>query len=549
MKTIKANYVDIIGKQIFPAIISYSKTIVNIERVGESVDNSLPYCMPGFIDSHVHIESSMLNPQNFARMIVSFGTIAAVCDPHEIANVLGRDGVEYMMNDARKSPLKLFFALPSCVPSTPFETNGAQFDYKEIDSLMHRSVALAELMNYPGLVGGDPIVLKRVAMAKKHHRPIDGHIPAISGDVLRKYIAHGVSTDHECFTLDEAKEKISLGMKIIIRDGSAARNLDALFPLFFSNIDEIMVCTDDAHPDDILMRGHINKFYDYALAHGVSIFDVYRPLLLNPINHYKLRVGRLQVGDRADFIISDTLEKINLRSVIIEGQTVFDNGEATFKCSHASRPNKFVSSTFTPSDFMVHTPTDNPTLRVIEAIDTQLVTNEFRWSPILSKGSEVVSSDENDIVKIAIINRYSYSNTPVVNGFIRGTGLKRGAIASSVAHDSHNVVIIGHDSMSMSRVANEIFRLHGGIVATLPDGTLRSIKLPIGGLMVSKDWRLLAKQYIRMVDIAHSQCGTTLTSPFMTMAFMSLFVIPKIKIGDRGLFDVEKFQFTDLFVG
>ena len=545
MKEIEANYVDVIHREIYPARIVYSKTIVRIERKGDKEDMRLPYCMPGFVDSHVHIESSMLNPQRFATMVMPKGTIAVVCDPHEIANVCGIEGVRYMMRDAGKSPMKIYFAIPSCVPATSFETNGAIFDSKEIEKLITKSVALAEMMNYPGIVYRDPVVMRRVEVAHKHNRPVDGHAPGLTGEDLKKYVAAGITTDHECVTTEEALEKIALGMKILVRDGSAARNYEGLKSLFNTNIGDLMVCTDDANPADIMERGHIDKFYNRLIKSGLTVFDVYKPLLLTPIEHYKLQVGRLQVGDMADFIVSRSLEELDIREVVVEGRTVYAGNEIKYRPKHTEKPNHFIDREFTEDDFKVVAPTDCPTVRVIQSIESQIITDVYNWMTSVGAGQEVEADAGDDIAKIAVVNRYA--EAPVSNAFIRGTGLKAGAVASSVAHDSHNVVILGSDKKMMAKAAEEMFKMKGGFVVALPDGRVEKIKLPIAGLMTNKDYTLVARQQKKLVKHIHKYLGVTLDEPFMTLAFMSLLVIPKLKIGDKGLFDVEKFGFTELF--
>lgn len=548
IKTIRANYVDVVKRTITTADITFGKKILNISTVSDISTDGLPYCVPGLVDSHVHIESSMLTPQRFATMVIPHGTVGVVCDPHEIANVLGETGVRYMMNDAEKSPLHFFFAIPSCVPATPFETNGADFGPRQISRLMPKAVALAEMMNFPGVLANDHKIVSELQIARKAFKPVDGHIPGITDERLAKYVAAGISTDHESYELPEAQAKIKLGMKILIREGSAARNLEALMPLFNTNVADIMACTDDAHPDDIRDRGHIDKFYRRARRYGVDVFDIFRVLNLNPAKHYKLPVGAVQVGDAADFVLIGNLDDYDVQEVYLSGELVYANGGLTFTPSRSGRVNKFVSRSFSCDDFRVLSPTDNPRLRVIKLIKDQLVTGCFEWSPgSVAKGGVVPPSAEDDIMKIAVVNRYDAS-APVVNGFIMGTGLQGGAMASSIAHDSHNVVVIGHDEESMRTAAEAVFKSKGGISVVSPNGKVLKLALPVAGLMAPRDWRLVAERYERLIGVARRDCRVSLTSPFMTMAFMSLLVIPKLKIGDKGLFDVDKFGFVDLFI-
>ncbi len=546
--TILVNYVDIVEHTITTAHVTFSNTIENIDIVDGQPTDGLPYLVPGLIDAHVHIESSMLTPQRFASMVIPHGTIGIVCDPHEIANVLGEEGVRYMMDDADKSPLHIYFALPSCVPATPFETNGAEFGPEQIRHLMPRAVALAEMMNYPGLLGGDPKVLEEMRIAKEAGKPVDGHIPGITDERLTKYVAAGVSTDHESYELSEAQAKIALGMKILIREGSAARNLAALEPLFRTNIPDIMACTDDAHPDDIEDRGHIDKFYRRARQMGVDIFDIFRVLTLNPIEHYRLDAGRGQKGDRADFVLVSDIDQYDVREVYIDGQKVFADGNLTYEVSPTPVVNNFADRTFTADDFRIVAPADQPTARVIGLVRAQLVSQCKMWKTAARAGEEVKADVGDDVLKISVVNRYSAS-APVMNGFISGVGLKRGAMAASIAHDSHNVVVIGTDAEVMAEVANEMFRMKGGIVLTAGvDSEMHKLELPVAGLMTTRPWQDVAAEYRVLVNMAQRECGTTLASPFMTMAFMSLLVIPSLKIGDRGLFDVDRFEFVKLFL-
>ena len=546
IKTITVNYVDILRREMYAANLTFNKKILKVEKISDVVDPTLEYCTPGLVDSHVHIESSMLTPQGFARMVLPFGTVGIVCDPHEIANVMGEEGVRFMMRDASKAPLHIAFAIPSCVPATPFETNGATFGPAEIERLMPDGVALAEMMNYPGILARDPKVLEEISIAKKAGKPIDGHIPGIVDDRLRQYVETGISTDHESFTLAEARFKIAKGMKILIREGSAARNLDALAPLFKTDIDNIMACTDDAHPDDIRERGHIDKFYRRALADGVDIYDIFKALTLNTVRHYKLDVGVLQEGDNADFVILSDIKSFKVRASYINGEMVYDAKMGIIaRQSRSERINNFIERSFTDDDFKVVAPSANPTVRVIGLVQDQIVSESLEWRPTVELGGEVTSDVAQDIVKIAVVNRYAPA--PVAVGFIKGTGLKSGAIASSIAHDSHNVVIIGENAHSMRLAAETMFRMKGGICVLGNGVQVRRLKLPVAGLMSSEPWEVVADDYLSLINLARTRCGVTLASPFMTMAFMSLLVIPSLKIGDKGLFDVDSFQFTTLF--
>lgn len=544
MRTLRGNILDIHSRDIFYGEIFFEDRILSIAKIDNLPHPQCNYLVPGLIDSHVHIESSMLTPCRFSEMIKRFGTVAIVYDPHEIANVLGTDGIQFVIDDANRAEVKMFLAIPPCVPATAFETNGATIKAMEIKKISSQAVALAEMMNYPGVLSNDPDVLAKLEIARMNSLPIDGHAPMLSGNDLLKYISAGVSTDHEASSLGEAKEKIRSGMKIIVREGSAARNFSALSSLFFSNPDDIMVCTDDAHPDDIISRGHINRFVYLALSLGVSIFDIYKACLLNPIAHYNLPVGSLRIGEPADFLIVDSIESFNVLSTFISGKEVF-NANQSCDCSvsnNLKQVNNFISRQFSPFDFKVLV--RGKFARVISVTDGELLTDSFTWNHGYSLGSAICSDTENDIAKIAVINRYS--EAPISLGFIKGFGIHSGAIASSIAHDSHNVVIVGADDESISIAANKIFSIKGGLVV-VHDAKIDYLSLPIAGLMVDDDYKSVADKYLSLISLAKNCCGVTLNSPFMTMAFMSLLVIPSLKIGDKGLFDVDKFQFTSLF--
>ena len=544
MKTIKGNILDIYSRKIFFGEVGFDDKIVAIHEIDSKVSDGFKYIVPGLVDSHVHIESSMLVPSRFSQMVKRFGTIAIVYDPHEIANVLGSEGVEFMINDAKRAEVKMFLAIPSCVPASAFETNGAKFSTSEILKFASQAVALAEMMNYPGVVNNDHSILSKLDIAKKNNLPIDGHAPMLSGDHLLKYVSAGISTDHEASTLAEAEEKINAGMKIIIREGSAARNFDALSSLFFSNPDDIMVCTDDAHPDDIISRGHINRFVHLALSLGVSIFDIYKACLLNPISHYNLNVGTLKVGDAADFLIVDNIASFNVLSTFISGIEVYNScvDELDGSSSNSSPINNFISRSFLSSDFAIKS-TGNFT-RVITVSDGELLTCFFNWRHGFALGSNVSASVVDDIAKICVINRYV--DAPIAFGFVKGFGIKSGAIASSIAHDSHNVLVVGVDDESISLAANTIFSMKGGLVV-VNENQIQSLSLPIAGLMADEDFRVVSEKYLSLISFAKLSCGVSLNSPFMTMAFMSLLVIPSLKLSDKGLFDVDKFRFTSLF--
>ncbi len=540
MKTIKGKLIDIVQRRIYNAAVQVENgKIAKIEKIKENQEH---YIIPGFIDAHVHIESSMLNPSEFSRLAVQHGTVATVSDPHEIANVCGIEGVDYMIKDAEKSPLKLHFTAPSCVPATGFETSGHVLDSKAIETLLKKDkiVALGEMMNFPGVIHNDSEVHAKIKASLDQNKPVDGHAPEITGKDAETYINAGITTDHECASLNEALEKIDKGMCIQIREGSAAKNFDALHSLLSSHPEKCMLCTDDSHPDD-LKQGHINKIVARALKAGHNLFDVLRAASLNAAKHYKLNVGMLQKGDPADFILVDTIEDFNVLSAYIDGELVFDNGRIMFQVSETKPINNFVlSSHLLPKEFEITS--DGSRFKIIQAFDGSLLTGMFEHS--LPKMNGKLQPDPlSGINKITVVNRYEKNPTPSI-GFIQGFGINRGAIASTVAHDSHNIVAIGVDDENIAKVVNKLIDTKGGLALT--DGNeIYHLPLPVGGLMSSENGDIVAESY-KALNSKSSDIGCSLNAPFMTMAFMALLVIPKLKIGDKGLFDVSTFSLTQI---
>ncbi|MEN6616972.1 MAG: adenine deaminase, partial [Syntrophorhabdus sp.] len=492
--------------------------IVHIEKERYWHDR---FILPGFIDSHVHIESSMLTPAGFSRIAVVHGTVAIVCDPHEIANVLGVDGVHYMMQDAAEIPFTFAFGAPSCVPASPFETSGAHLGIEEIQVLLReRSVThLSEMMNYPAVINGNPETIAKIDSARKSGKPVDGHAPGLHGDDLRRYVSAGISTDHESFDSEEAREKIGLGMKILIREGSAVKNFAVLYPLIDEYPDMCMFCTDDLHPDS-LIRGHINTLVHRALRRGIDVMKVLRCACLNPINHYRLDVGCLRVSDPADMIVVDTIENLNVLQTIVRGNVVAENGVSNIAYRRPRTINKFVIGKKRPEDFGILKRSD--LIRVIDIIEGQLVTDSLTTYPAVNAG-EVISDVSRDILKIAVINRYS--DVPPAIGFIRGFKLNNGAIASSIAHDCHNIIAVGVSDQSICEAVNLIIEKKGGI--SLASEEMKMIlPLPIAGIMSDDDGYIVAEKYRRLNALA-GELGCGLDAPFMTLAFMALAVIPK----------------------
>jgi len=536
---------------VFDHVIAYAeievedKRIVNVNVLGAEKVGA-PYIMPGFIDAHVHIESSMLTPAQFARLAVVHGTVATVSDPHEIGNVLGVKGVEYMIEDGKRVPFKFCFGAPSCVPATTFETAGATISVKEVRQLLALKEIgyLAEMMNFPGVLHEDPEVMMKIQWAKAFNKPIDGHAPGLRGEAAKKYIETGISTDHECFTYEEALEKLQLGLDyILIREGSAAKNFEALIPLLADYPTRLMFCSDDKHPDN-LVEGHINQLVKRALAKGHKLFDVLRVACLNPALHYRLPVGLLREGDPADFIMVDNLEDFNVLETYINGQKVAERGVSFLPDLRSPMVNQFDCRPCHSADLAIEAPAEQVRLKVIEALDGQLITNALEFPARIKKGY-IVPDVENDILKIVVVNRYRQA--PVAVGFIKNFGLKEGAIASSVAHDSHNIIAVGCDDESLAKAINLVIEAKGGVSAIQDDKTTFLLALPIAGLMSDEDGYEVARQYTAIDDFVKKILKSSLTSPFMTLSFMALLVIPSLKMSDLGIFDGRSFNFTKYY--
>ncbi len=538
---ISGNIVDVVNRNIFKGEITIKEgKIEKIERK-EEADNC--YILPGLIDAHVHIESSMLVPSRFAELAVKHGTVATVSDPHEIANVLGIKGVEFMIDDSKKIPLKIFFGAPSCVPATSFETTGFAIGAKETEELLKREdiYYLSEMMNYPAVIFGDKEVAAKIEISKKYNKPIDGHAPAVRGDDLLKYVTAGISTDHECTTYEEAEEKIKAGMKILIREGSAAKNYKKLASLIKHYPEKIMFCTDDSHPDD-LETGHIDKIIRRALSEGYDPIMLIRAATYNPVKHYNIPVGLLQEGDSGDIVIVDNLIDFNVKTTYINGQKVFDNNSVLFEYNETEEPNNFFCNELREQDILVEN--KGKEIKIIEAQAGELVTGQINMSPKLSENGFIMSDTERDILKIVVQNRYE--KAPPVCTFIRGFGLKKGAIASSIAHDSHNIIAVGTNDKDIVRAINLINENKGGIVA-VNEKREEVLALPVAGLMSVDKSENVAKKYKSLNKFA-GELGSVLSAPFMTLSFMALLVIPSLKISDKGLFDGDKFQFTSLYI-
>ncbi|PSL24656.1 adenine deaminase [Dyadobacter jiangsuensis] len=539
----KANLINIFEKTIREAEIRISeKRISQIDIIGPE-NPSLPYILPGFTDAHVHVESSMLTPAQFARLAVVHGTIATVSDPHEIANVLGVQGVDFMIEDGKRVPFKFCFGAPSCVPATIFETAGAIVDADQVGELLASNDIgyLAEVMNFPGVLNEDPDMMAKINWAKRYNKVIDGHAPGLRGETAKQYAGYGISTDHECFTYVEAREKIDYGVKILIREGSAARNFEALIPLIDEFPDRIMFCSDDKHPDN-LVEGHINVLVKRALALGYDFWNVLQAACINPVTHYRLDVGLLRKGDAADFILIDNANAFNILETWIDGELVAKDGTSLIPDLRSAHPNRFECGLKIASDFKYPAKNSETRIRVIEAMDGQLVTNEWITDAKIVGGA-VVPDLEKDVLKVVVVNRYSPA--PPAIAFIRNFGLKQGALASSVAHDSHNIIGIGCDDESIARAVNLVVEARGGLSA-VGAGSEHLIGLPIAGLMTDRNGYEVAESYTNIDRFVKNTLGSTLKSPFMSLSFMALLVIPSLKLSDKGLFDGENFKFTAL---
>ncbi|MEO6819430.1 MAG: adenine deaminase [Ginsengibacter sp.] len=536
---IKGNIVDIESRKIFfGEIESVNGKIKSIRKIDEAKEG-FPFITPGFIDAHVHIESSMLVPSEFAKLAVVHGTVATISDPHEIANVCGIEGVEYMIANGKKVPFKFHFGAPSCVPATIFETAGAMLDSVAVEKLLANDdiYYLSEMMNFPGVLFNDEEVFKKINSSKKLNKPVDGHAPGLMGENAKKYIEAGISTDHECFTEEEAKDKLKYGMKILIREGSAAKNFEALIKLLHSHENEIMFCSDDKHPDS-LVNSHINELCKRAVAKGIDIFKVLKAACINPVMHYKMNVGLLHLGDQADFILLENLKNFKVLATYIDGELVAENGISKIDTQKDVIINNFNCETKLPKDFKF--PVNEKNLSVIEALDGQLITNKL-FLQLKEENGEYISDVKNDILKMVVINRYH--DAPIAKAFINNFGLQHGAIASSVAHDSHNIIAVGVDDESLCDAVNLLINAKGGVsVADHADPSINQLlALPVAGLMSNENGYEVAALYTK-IDKAAKKLGSKLSAPFMTLSFMALLVIPHLKLSDKGLFDGDNFQ-------
>jgi adenine deaminase len=535
---VQGNIVDILNKRIFKGEVEVENgKILEIRNANHNQEN---FILPGFVDAHIHIESSMLVPSEFAKIAVVHGTVATVSDPHEIANVLGVKGVDFMIENGKKVPLKFNFGAPSCVPATSFESAGAVIDAADIQLMMENPDIkyLAEMMNYPGVLFDDEEVLAKIQHAKNNNKPIDGHAPGLRGEDATKYIAAGISTDHECFTYDEALEKLQKGMKVLIREGSAAKNFEALIALLPEHFENMMFCSDDKHPDDLLL-GHINQLCERAVAKGIDVFKVLQAACVNPVKHYNLEVGLLQKGDAADFISVDNLKEFNVLETYINGELVAKNRESFVQSVPFEVLNNFNTNKKKVADFRFESSASK--IRVIEALDGELVTNQMEAASLIVDGN-LVSNTETDVLKMTVVNRYK-NEAPAI-AFIKNFGIKEGGIASSVGHDSHNIIAIGVSDEAICKAVNLIIENSGGVCAVNASEE-KIVSLPVAGIMSDLSAEEIGKSYAEL-DTMAKQMGSKLRAPYMSLSFMALLVIPSLKLSDKGLFDGTSFKFTSL---
>lgn len=536
---LKGQYIDIVGKRIFPAAMQIKDgIIISILEISEAPSK---YILPGFIDSHVHIESSMLIPSAFAKLAVLHGTIGTISDPHEIANVCGVEGVHYMIDNGKKVPFHFFFGAPSCVPATSFETAGASINSEEVTNLLANKdiYYLSEMMNFPGVLFKDEEVMKKIKAAHAAGKPVDGHAPGLMGEDAKKYIEAGISTDHECFTIEEAVDKLSYGMKILIREGSAAKNFEALYELIDDHPNSVMLCSDDKHPDSLVL-GHINELCARAVAKGLNIFNILKTACVNPVLHYQLPTGLAREKDPANFIVVEDLVNFKVAQTYINGIMVAENGQSFIESIDEKLINQFDTEVISEEAIQVYLadyPSKENKIAVIEAIDGQLITNCLWENPSIQNG-KIIANTEQDILKIVVYNRYHQAAPKMA--FIKNFGFQQGAIASTVAHDSHNIIAVGADDTSIVEAINAVIKEKGGI-SCVKNEKIEVLGLPVAGLMSKDDPYKVANAYSSIDGMAKS-LGSSLNSPFMTLSFMALLVIPHLKLSDKGLFDGDRFK-------
>ena len=578
---ITAKVLDVECGEIYPAeVVIEDGLFKEVIPIITDDDDSLDYdyegiLIPGFIDAHIHIESSKLSPSNFAKAVLPYGTTSVVADPHDIANVLGIGGIDWMVEDGKKAPFDFYYTVPSCVPATCFESSGAVLTSEDVAELLKRDemVALGEMMDFQGVIGEDEEVLKKLEAARVLGKPIDGHAPLLSGEDLEKYVSYGIFTDHECTRFDEAIEKARLGMKIMVREGSSAKDMDSLLNLddrlnylieeemagrmLVQSLDdamqvppfEFLIC-DDIDAEDLSM-GHLDRLIKKAISLKINPKEAIKMVTFNPAEHYGLNCGAIEPDRIANFLLVDDLRNLNISKVWVHGELVVDDGEVLFETEEAESKNTIVLDEVKAEDFdvvmemdWVNSLMDETTnVFVINASDNNLITEKSEETLLVQ--NKIIKPDlKKDIVKIAVVNRYGGNN--IANGFVKGFHLKKGALATSVAHDSHNILVIGTNSEDMAKAVNLIRKHQGGLVAiSTEDEICEVLELPIAGLMSNRNMDYIADKYGKLRD-AVNELGCDLESPFTTLSFMGLLNIPHFKISDQGLFDGDKSCFVDL---
>ncbi len=507
------------------------------------------YVAPGFIDGHVHIESSMACISEFARAVVVHGTTTVAADPHEIANVLGLSGIEYMLQSAEEQPMNIYFTLPSCVPATDMETAGARLTAEDLKPFLNkdRIIALAEMMNFPGVIYRDPDVLAKISAARQQKKPIDGHAPGLEGPQLYAYISAGIQSDHECTTEHEAIEKLRSGMHIMIRQGTCAKNLQTLLPAVNEKTARRMMwCSDDRHPHDLIAEGHIDSIVYEAIQSGLDPILAIQMATLNPAEYFNLdHLGALAPGRQADLVVFSDLKKPVIEKVYSRGILIAENGKIlpTIQIPSAASVPPSMHVDLQKIDFAI--PADKKQIRVIEIVPEQVITHQ-RIEEITVKNKQAVSDPSKDLLKMAVVERHSGSGN-IGKGFVKGLGLKHGALASSVAHDSHNIIVVGTTDEDMRAALEAVVKMGGGLAAVSDARVRAELALPIAGLMSLEPVQRVRDQLDKLIEATHDM-GTPLKDPFMTLSFLALPVIPELKLTDIGLVDVNKFEVVPLFV-